>query len=117
MDERLPLDVPHGNGWPWWDAWGLPFQLVVIAVIGWFFFRWLRPRPAFQIDIENQIPRIVWGRVRPAFLTELTAMLPMLGIQRGTITGRNGGQRIVLKFSREFSPGAQQQVRNVWFAS
>lgn len=117
MDEPLPLNVPHGNGLPWWDAWGLPFQLLVIAVVGWFVYRWLRPRPEFQIDIQNQTPRVVWGRVRPVFLSELSDMLPGLGVARGTITGHKNAQRIVLKFSREFSPAAQQQVRNVWYAS
>ncbi len=116
MDDSLPLDVVPVRGLPFWDAWGWPIQLVIVALVAWFLFQWLRPRPAFQIKIRDRIPQVVWGRVRPAFLAELTEMLPGLGVTNGSISGRWNKQRMVLKFSREFSAAAQQQVRNVWYA-
>lgn len=116
MDESLSLDVLPVRGLPFWDAWGWPIQLAIVALVAWFLFQWLRARPAFLIKIRDRIPHVVWGRVRPVFLAELTEMLPSLDVTNGTISGRRDKQRTVLKFSREFSAAAQQQVRNVWYA-
>lgn len=116
MDEILPIHRAPGTGLPFWDAWGWPIQLVIVAAVAWFLFQWLRSRPAFQIKIRNGVPQVVWGKVRPTFLAELTEMLPSLAVTHGTIAGHRDKQRLVLKFSREFSAAAQQQVRNVWYA-
>lgn len=114
MEEPWPRAVLNGNDWPWW-AWSL--NIIVIAAAGCGFYLWLRPRPAFRIEIANEVPRITHGHVRTVFIAELSAMLPQMGITQGMITGHKVEQRFVLKFSREFSPTAQQQVRNVWYAS
>jgi hypothetical protein len=114
MDEPLPQELMNGNDGP---RWGWLLNIVVIAAAGCGFYLWLRPRPAFQIEILNEVPQITQGHVRAVFMAELSAMLPQMGITQGTISGHKMEQRIVLKFSREFSPAAQQQVRNVWYAS
>jgi hypothetical protein len=116
MQDPIPFDAPDGNGGLWSDIWAWPLQLLVVAAVGWFLYQWLRPRPAFQINIRDRTPHVVCGRVRPAFLSELTEMLPGMNVMHGTISGHQDKQRIVLRFSREFSPAAQQQVRNVWYA-
>lgn len=114
MDEPLPQEALNENDGP---SWGWLLKIAVIAAAGCGVYKWLRPRPAFQIEILNEVPRITRGHVRAVFMAELSAMLPQMGITQGTISGHKKEQRIVFKFSREFSPAAQQQVRNVWYAS
>jgi len=79
---------------------------------------WLvQPRSLFVIELVDGAPRRKSGKITAAVLNELAGICRENGITRGRICGvaRRGG-RIALLFSREFSPGLQQQIRNCWEA-
>jgi hypothetical protein len=74
----------------------------------------LRARYVFEIRIQDGQPRIRRGKVPLAFLTHMGAVCRDGGVTRGWIGGVRRGSRTALQFSREFSPGLRQRVRNAW---
>lgn len=109
--------APGDNDWPWWDAVSIPLQLLVLAGVGWIIWCLIRGRPEFRLQIRNGVPHVKAGKVRPVLLGELTDVIGKEGVKQGTITGRRHSGRIVLKFSRDFLPAVQQQIRNTWYSN
>lgn len=75
-----------------------------------------RPRYRFELDIRNHEPQVRVGRVTKVFLDNVRTVCRDEPIETGWIGGIAHGPRTRLRFSREFSPGAQQQLRNAWQA-
>ncbi len=96
---------------------GILFPLLMVAGVALVVWKLLRQVPAFQIQLRQGTVQIVSGKLRPAFLNELSDVGAQAGLNQGTITGHQVGSRIVLKFSREFVPALQQQIRNIWYAN
>jgi len=73
----------------------------------------LRPPVVFQIKYHNGASRVSRGRLTEARLASIREICGQNGIRSGTITALPAGKRVRMKFSGDFSPGCQQQVRNL----
>lgn len=76
----------------------------------------LKSRYSFEISIKGGTPRIRKGKVTSAFLASVTDACRESGVTLGWIGGVPHGRRVALRFSRHFSPGLQQRLRNEWLA-
>jgi hypothetical protein len=77
----------------------------------------LKSRYAFEISIKGGKPHIRKGKVTSAFLASVTDACLESGVTLGWIGGVPHGRRVALRFSRHFSPGLQQRLRNEWLAA
>lgn len=108
---------PDGSAERWWDVVSIPLQLLVLAGVGWIVWNLIRGRPEFRLKIRDGVPHVVTGKVRPVLLGELADVVGKEGVKEGTITGRRQSGRVILKFSRDFLPAVQQQIRNTWYSN
>ncbi len=79
--------------------------------LGWFL---MQPTYVFVIRISRGKPSVRKGRVTRMFQDHVAAVCREGDIIRGWIGGVRQGRRVALRFSRNFSPGLQQMVRNEW---
>jgi hypothetical protein len=87
----------------------LTVVLVIVAAGVWS----LRPTVVFVIRFRQGTPRVVRGRLAETALRSIHEICRQNGVTTGEIRGLPVGRRIRLTFSREFSPGCQQQLRNM----
>lgn len=99
-----------------WFGSELLIQLLIAAAVLWIIWKMVVPRPRFQIRIRQGAVSVAHGKVHAQFLSDLTDIISKEGVTHGTITARQDAKRTVLKFSREFHPAVQQQIRNTWHA-
>src|SRR5262249_50244700 len=69
---------------------------------------------AFLLAIRDDKIAVRRGKVTAAFLEEVRRICCEHGVRRGWLGGLPQAGRIRLVFSRSFSPGCQQQLRNIW---
>lgn len=93
----------------------IPIKLAIVAAVAWVIWKLVQPRAVFVIELTEGVPRTKTGKVTAAVLNDVGRLCRESGLSRGRIRGvaRRGG-RMALLFSREFSPGLQQQIRNYW---
>jgi hypothetical protein len=89
-------------------------KLLLIGFIAWVIWSLMQPRHLFEIRIEDGQPSARKGKVTRAFLNQVASVCGDCRVTRGWIAGVMSGQRVALRFSREFPPGAQQRIRNEW---
>jgi hypothetical protein len=89
-------------------------RALVIGFVAWMIWSVLQPRYAFEIRVEGGQPRVRKGKVTGAFLGRVAEVCREAGIDRGWIGGIRHRRRTALRFSRNFSPGLQQRLRNEW---
>jgi hypothetical protein len=87
---------------------------LVIGFFGWVVWSIVRGRYAWEIRIKHGQPEVRKGKVTAAFLAQVTEECQATGVTRGWIGGVFRGRRVSLFFSRDFSPGMQQRLRNAW---
>jgi len=88
-------------------------RVAIVAGAAFVVWKLVQPRPVFVIVIENGVARLKSGKVTAATLSDVATICRENGITRGRIAGHvRAGRQVALKFSREFSPGLQQQIRN-----
>lgn len=95
---------------------------VILFLLGgfviWALWRASRGNAVFSVRIVEGQPTRDQGTVTAAFLQEVHEIARQHQIAAGQVWGvAAGGGRISLKFSREFPPEAQQQLRNWWVVS
>jgi hypothetical protein len=96
-------------------VWDIPVKLAVLGAVAWAVWKLVQPRSVFVIDLVDGDPRVTSGKVTPAALNQLASICREQGVLRGRIRGVMRRDRsVALRFSREFSPGVQQQIRNWW---
>jgi hypothetical protein len=90
----------------------------VVAGIA-LFVMWsiLKSRYTFEICIKGGTPHIRKGKVTSDFLASVADACRESGVTLGWIGGVPHGRRVALRFSRHFSPGLQQRLRNEWLAA
>jgi hypothetical protein len=89
--------------------------LLIGGLVIWGLWRASRPPRMFVIRIARGQPRVVAGKVTPAFLRRVREVVAEHGIPAGRVYGLSGrDRRIRLKFTRRFPPSACQQLRNWW---
>lgn len=89
-------------------------KALLIGVVVWIIWRFAQPQYVFVIRIKRGQPSIRKGRVTSEFLGQVTTVCQQERIVRGWIGGVRQGQRIALRFSRQFPAGPQQRLRNDW---
>jgi hypothetical protein len=92
-------------------------KALMIGFVGWMVWTFLQPRYVFEIRLEGGHPRVRKGKVAPAFVSRLTEVCQGAGVVRGWVGGLQRGHHTALRFSRNFPPGVQQQLRNEWQVS
>lgn len=96
----------------------LAFQWLALAGVAWIVWSLLRPRPAIKIKIHEGTVKVVAGKIRRQFLADLADVLANAHLTEGTITAPSlQSGRVIFRFSHEFSPELQLQIRNIWYAS
>ena len=93
------------------EWWAQVLALGVIVVAAWIA---LQPRCSFVIQISQSLPKAVRGKVTAAFLEQIREVCEQNEVRYGTIRGLIRGRRILLGFSRNIPPSAQQKLRNWW---
>lgn len=94
------------------------FQIIALAGVVWFAASLLRPRAVIRIQIHEGTVKVVAGRIRRQFLADLADVLANAHLTEGTITAPSlQSGRVIFRFSHEFSPELQLQIRNIWYAS
>jgi hypothetical protein len=88
--------------------------VVVAAVAGFAAWQVTTRGRVFSIRIRDGIPRLVRGRVSPAFVTEIGDVLSRHRVRRGTIFGVNKRGMVSLGFSNSIPNSSRQALRNVW---
>ena len=88
--------------------------LLVVGFVVWVFWRSLQPRRVFVVRIGGGQPRVVAGKVTPAFLRHIGDVAHENGVRDGRVSGVERGRRIGLEFSRQFPAAGRQQLRNSW---
>jgi hypothetical protein len=92
-------------------------QLAVLGGVAWAFYLFVRPRPAFMIRIQDGSVVVVRGKVRRQFLHDLGDVVARAHVKTGTITSPwTQSGRVIFRFSHEFPPELQLQIRNIWYA-
>jgi hypothetical protein len=92
-------------------------KALVIGFFAWAAWSLLQPRYLFEIRIRGGQARVSKGKVTQAFLGRVAEACRDSGVDRGWLGGVQQGRRTVLRFSRHFSPGLQQRLRNEWAAT
>jgi hypothetical protein len=89
--------------------------LVLIGIAGFVVWSLTAGRTVFVVRLVNGAAVRTRGSVTDQFLTELEALAHEHRLTSGHVRGvlSNDG-RIRLRFSRDFAPGSQQQLRNWW---
>lgn len=96
------------------------FNVIVLgfgAALGWSFWQASKFRALFTVEIQDGQPVRKHGAVTDAFLRRVREVAETHGIDDGTINGYPHGRMIRLRFSREITPAARQQLRNWWAMS
>jgi hypothetical protein len=93
------------------------FKILVVGFFGWMIWSLLQLRYTFKIRIAKGEAHIQRGKVTRAFLGRVSDACQENGVSGGWIGGVSQGKRTALRFSRQFSPGLQQRLRNEWQAS
>ncbi len=91
-------------------------RILVVVFFTWMAWSIYQMRYVLVIRIEAGQPRVRKGQVNSAFLDRLAEACQEGGVSRGWIGGIPDGKRIVLRFSRDFTPRLRQRVRNEWHA-
>lgn len=73
----------------------------------------LRHQPRWAVRLRAGSAQCVWGSVAPSFLKQCSE-LELPANFSGLILGQKREQGVRLVFSRNFSEGLQQRVRNLW---
>jgi hypothetical protein len=87
---------------------------LVVGFVVWFGWSALKARNAFVIRIAGGRARLQIGTVTPAFLAAVGEICHASNIACGWIGGIRHGKLTRLRFSRHFSLGSQQRIRNEW---
>ncbi len=113
----ISSDFLLGDGQNSWLSLQWLVQLLFLAGVVWIAYRMLRPPPAIKIRIQDGSVVVVAGKVRRQFLADLADVVTRAHIKHGTITAPSlQSGRVVFRFSSEFSPELQLQIRNIWYA-
>lgn len=89
-------------------------KVVGITVLVAFLVFMLKRKYVFVIRIEKSEPRLMRGKVFPAFIDEIREVCRTDEIDSGTIKGCQSGRRIRLTFSNNLCPPTCQRIRNIW---
>jgi hypothetical protein len=89
-------------------------KVLIVGFAVWAFWTLLQPRYVFVVRIMQGRPSLRKGKLTRAFLGRLAEVCRENGVVSGWIGGVRQGRRISLRFSRQFSPGLQQRLRNEW---
>jgi hypothetical protein len=89
-------------------------RLLVVGLAASLLWALIQQRYIFKIHIKSGRPRIAKGKVTAAFLARITDVCQEFDVRRGWIGGVAHGKRIVLHFSRSFSPTPRKRLRNEW---
>jgi hypothetical protein len=92
-------------------------KILLLGFLAWVIWSLLRPRYAFEIRIHGGQPRVRAGKVTADFLHRVAEACQADGVTRGWVGGVRQGRRTALRFSRHFSPGLRQRLRNEWQAA
>ena len=95
----------------------LPVWLGLIALAAVVIYLAAQPSYLFVVRVEAGMPRVERGKVTVGFQQRICEACDRNGVKYGWIGGIRRGKRIALVFSRQFSPGCQQQLRNEWSMS
>ena len=89
--------------------------LVLIGVFGAVAWTLTTGRTMFVVQIVNGTAVRKRGAVTDRFLAEVEKLSREHALSAGCVWGvQVGPERIRLRFSRNFPPGSQQQLRNWW---
>lgn len=86
----------------------------IVVLVIWSIFK---ARYVFEIKIKDGKPQVRKGKVTGAFLASVTDACHESGVNLGWIGGVPHGRRVALQFSRHFSPGLRQRLRNEFLAA
>lgn len=92
-------------------------KALLIGCAVWFIYVFVLPQYVFLIRISHGKLSVRKGRVTSEFLGRVATVCQEDGVVRGWIGGVRQGPRIALQFSRQFSTGTQQRLRNDWVSS
>ena len=86
----------------------------LIAFAAWIAWSLLQGRYAFMIRIRDGRAHLNKGTVTQAFLVRVAEACKSEGVEHGWVGGVRRGPYTTLRFSRNFSPGLRQRLRNEW---
>ena len=93
------------------------FLLGLGLLVAWGVWSACHPHPVFVVRVTDGVPRLVRGKVTPAFLQEIGETCDRHGVRQGVVRGVANGSRIALAFSGDISTPCRQQLRNIWTLS
>jgi hypothetical protein len=89
-------------------------KALAVGFAAWVIWSLIQPRYVFEIRVAGGQPAVRRGKVTTAFLGRVAVVCLENGVARGWIGGVRHGGQVGLRFSRHFSAGAQQRLRNEW---
>jgi len=89
---------------------------LVLGIAIWALWAACQPKYAFRIRIQNGEVQLVNGKLTQRSLHRFAEVCRDHGVTGGWIMGIRQHRHVVLRFSRHFSAGSQQQIRNDWHA-
>jgi hypothetical protein len=89
-------------------------KLLMLGIVVGVIWTLLRPRYVFEIRIEGGRAQVRRGKVTDAFRRMVEEVCRDGGVNCGWLGGLRRGKRVALRFSRDFTPGLQQRMRNQW---
>ncbi len=93
---------------------GWAFKLAVVVLVALALWAALRPRYAFEVRIENGVPRVTRGKVTAAYLQEVAQACSEARVAHGWVGGQQRGRQVTVACSRNIPPAVRQRLRNLW---